>query len=113
MKKLLSVALIMCMVFALCATQKALKIWKRLLLYPSAAEAQILKTPDRSADFGKQDRTSVFGASQHKNRIEYWRNIKRSLWPAGAIAVSSKRCIFLKQLFWHICKKFICYRGAV
>ena len=95
------------------ATQKVLKVWKHVLRYPTAAEAKILEVPARSADFGKQDNTSVFMLSQHKNRIDYWKNIKRSLWPPGAIAVSSKRCIFLKQLFWHVFKAIICYRGAV
>lgn len=95
------------------STQKVLKTWKRVLHFPSATEARILEVPPRSADFGKNDKTSIFSIFPYKNRIEYWRNIKRTLWPVGAIAVSSKRCIFLKQLFWHICKKILSYRGAV
>lgn len=95
------------------ATRKALKTWKRVLRYPTPAEARFLEVPPRSADFGKKECTPVFPVAGHLNRREYWRNIKRSLWPAGAIAVTSKRGVFVKQLFWHALKKLICYRGAV
>ncbi len=96
------------------ATQNVLKLWKRALRYPTAEEAKILEVPARSADFGKKDQTAIFGQLDHKNRKEYWRCIKRSLWPAGAIAISSSRkSRWFKQLFWHIAKACISYRGAV
>ena len=95
------------------ATQQALKVWKHVLRYPAPAVARILEVPPRSADFGKKEYAPIFCIADHRNRIEYWRNIKRSLWPAGAIAVTSKRGVLLKQLFWHAMKKLIGYHGAV
>ena len=95
------------------ATQKALKVWRRVLRYPTPAEARILEVPPRSADFGKHECTPVFGDIAPTPRAEYWKGVKRSLWPAGAIAVTSKHGVFAKQLFWHTLKKLISYRGAV
>jgi len=95
------------------ATRQALKVWRRVLRYPTPAEARILEVPPRSADFGKNERTPVFGDIAQSSRAEYWKSVRRSLWPAGAIAVTSKRGVFMKQLFWHTLKKLISYHGAV
>ena len=94
-------------------TREVLKTWTRLIRYPNAEEARILAVPPRSADFGKNESTPIFTEPDRTSRINYWRSVKRSLWPAGMIAVTSEKGIFLKQLFWHTCKGFIDYKGAV
>lgn len=95
------------------ATSQVLKQWKRLLRYPTKAEARILEVPPRSADFGKNEETPVFGTPDYTSRYTYFRSAKRSLWPAGMIAATSHRGIFFKQLFWQITRRFLHYKGAV
>lgn len=93
------------------ATAEVLKIWKRLLRYPTPAEARLLEVPPRSADFGKNAATPVFFAPMPPLR-DRWRTTW-SLWPAGAIAVSGVRGVRLRQLLWHLGRKLSDYRGAV
>ena len=95
------------------ATSQVLKKWKRLLRYPTREEARLLEVPPRSADFGKAETTPVFGTPDRTSLCTCWRSIKRSLWPAGMIAVTFRRGVRLKQLFWHVGKRFLHYRGAV
>ena len=94
-------------------TAKVLKRWTRLLRYPTAEEAVILTVPPRSADFGKNESTPIFTEPDRSSFSNYWHSVRCSLWPAGMIAVTSRKGIFLKQLFWHTCKKLIHYKGAV
>ncbi len=95
------------------ATSRVLKKWKRLLRYPTRDEARILEVPPRSADFGKNRSTAVFDLSPVSGIRERWRQVRCSLWPAGEIAVTFRRGVRLKQLFWHVGKRFLHYRGAV
>ena len=91
----------------------ALKFWKCVLRYPNPAEAGILEVPARSSDFGRAEKASIFLANSRLPFREYWRSVKRSLWPAGAIAASSGKKTLFRQIFWHICRRFLNYRGAV
>ena len=94
-------------------TCRVMKIWKRLLRYPTKEEALLLEVPPRSADFGKKDCTAVFPETSGGCGCTYWRNMKRSLWPAGAIAIHSGFSRRWKQMFWHFARKITGYKGAV
>lgn len=95
------------------ATERVLKQWKRLLRYPSPAEARLLEVPPRSADFGKRKTVPVFAVPEQSGAAARLRGIKRSLWPAGAIAVSCRHGIRLRQMLWRWGRRLLNDRGAV